>query len=148
MTWSSSDAWLLTAAYVTEENPLSLRSLFAAGDGINHAIFTEEEIDHGLTRLEAAELACLDGETIVLTDDAKRLCDQAVKSSPYILDGMERVETALRNIDLTGKEFTPVDVPKRALRAALEQYQRMRLGQSPSSGTKTRKAAQARPFES
>ena len=63
MTWSSSDAWLLTAAYVTEENPVSLRSLFAAGDAINHAIFTDEEIDHGLTRLEAAGLACLDGET-------------------------------------------------------------------------------------
>jgi hypothetical protein len=60
----------------------------------------------------------------VLTDDAKRLCDQAVKSSPYILDGMERVEAALRKIDLTGKEFTPAEVPKRALRAALEQYQR------------------------
>ena len=124
MTWSSSDAWLLTAAYVTEENPVSLRSLFAAGDGINHAIFTDEEIDHGLTRREAAGLACLDGETIVLTDDAKRLCDQAVESSPYIFDGMERVEAALRKIDLTGKEFTPVEVPKRALRAALEQYQK------------------------
>ena len=118
MTWSWSDAWLLTAAYVTEENPVSLRSLFAAGDGINHAIFTDEEIDHGLTRLEAARLACLDGDTIVLTDDAKRLCEEAVKSTPYIFDGMKRVETALRSIDLTGKEFTPAEVEACSRRSA------------------------------
>jgi hypothetical protein len=124
MRWSWSDEWLLTAAYFTEENPVSLRSLFAAGDAINHAIFTDEEIDHGLTRLEAAGLACLDGETIVLTDDAKRLCEEAVKSTPYIFDGVKPVEAALRKIDLTGKEFTPVEVPKRALRAALEQYRK------------------------
>ena len=124
MTWSWSDAWLLTAAYITQENPVSLRSLFAAGDSINHAIFTDEEIDNGLTRLEAAGLARLDGETIVLTEDAKRLCEEAMKSTPYILDGTERVEAALRKIDLTGKEFTPADVPKHALRAALEHYQK------------------------
>ena len=51
MKWSWSDAWLLTAAYFTEENPVSLRGLIGAGDAINHAIFTDNELDHGLTRL-------------------------------------------------------------------------------------------------
>jgi hypothetical protein len=120
--WSWSDAWLLTAAYFTEENPVSLRSLFAAGDAINHAIFTDDEIDHGLTRLQAAGLAHLESEAIVLADDAIRLCEEAVKSTPYMFEGTKRVEAALRKIDLTGKDFKLVEVPKPAVRAALEQY--------------------------
>ena len=123
MKWSWSDAWLLTAAYFTEENPVTLRSLFAAGDAINHAIFTDVEIDHGLTRLEAAGLAHLDGEAIVLTDDAIHLCEEAVKSTPYMFESTQKVEGALRKIDLAGREFKPVDIPKDAVRRALEQYQ-------------------------
>jgi hypothetical protein len=123
MKWTWSDAWLLTAAYFTEENPVTLRGLLAAGDAINHAIFTDVEIDHGLTRLEAAGLAHLDGEAIVLTDGAIHLCKEAVKSTRYMFESTEKVEGALRKIDLTGMEYRPVDVPKDALRRALEQYQ-------------------------
>ena len=61
MNWSWSDAWLLTAAYFTQENPVSLRGVIGAGDGINHAIFTDDELDHGMTRLTAAGLARLEG---------------------------------------------------------------------------------------
>ena len=122
MNWSWSDAWLLTAAYFTEENPVSLRGLIGAGDSINHAIFTDDEIDHGLTRLTAAGLARLEGETIVLTDEAIRLCEEAVKSTPYMFESTKKVESALRTIDLTDKKLTPVEVPKPAVVAAIKQY--------------------------
>lgn len=122
MNWAWSDAWLLTAAYFTEENPVSLRGLIGAGDAINHALFTDNEIDHGLTRLEAAGLARLDGDTIVLTDEAMRLCEEAVKSTGYMFEATKRVEAALRKIDLSGKEYKPVEVSKPAVVAAIEQY--------------------------
>jgi hypothetical protein len=122
MNWTWSDAWLLTAAYFTEENPVSLRGLIGAGDAINHAIFTDDEIDHGLTRLTAAGLARLEGGTIVLTDEAIRLCEEAVKSTPYMFESTKKVESALREIDLTDKRFEPVEVPKPAIVAAIEQY--------------------------
>jgi hypothetical protein len=123
MKWSWSDAWLLTAAYFTQENPVSLKGLFAAGDAINHAIFTDEEIDHGLARLDAAGLARLEGEAIRLTDDAIRLCEEAVKTTPYMLESVDNIKAALRALDLTERELKPVDVPKAAVRAALAQYQ-------------------------
>jgi hypothetical protein len=120
--WSWSDAWLLIAAYSTQENPVSLRGLIGAGDGINHAIFTDNELDQGMTRLTAAGLARLEGETILLTDEAVRLCEDAVKTTPYMRAAMKAVEVALREIDLTGKEMDPVVVPKPAVVAAIEQY--------------------------
>jgi hypothetical protein len=122
MKWSWSDAWLLTAAYFTQDNPVSLRSLIGAGDAINHAIFTDDELDHGLTRLEAAGLARLEGEAIRLTDEAMRLCEEAVKSTPYMLESVTRVEAALRRIDMAGKDPPRVQVPKAAVQAAFEQY--------------------------
>ena len=122
MNWSWSDAWLLTAAYFTQENPVSLRALIGAGDGINHAIFTDAELDNGMTRLTAAGLARLEGETIVLTDEAVRLCENAVKTTPHARAAMKAVEVALREIDLTGKEMEPVVIPKQAVVAAIEQY--------------------------
>lgn len=122
MKWTWSDAWLLTAAHFTQENPVTLRGLIGAGDGINHAIFTDDEIDHGLTRLSAAGLARLEGETIVLADEAIHLCEKAVGTERYMLEAVDAVEVALREIDLTGKEFEPVVVPKQAVVAAIEQY--------------------------
>ena len=122
MNWSWSDAWLLIAAYSTQENPVTLRGLIGAGDGINHAIFTDNELDQGMTRLTAAELARLEGDTIVLTDEAVRLCEDAVKATTYMLDAVRAVEVALREIDLTGKDLDPVVVPKPAVVAAIEQY--------------------------
>ena len=122
MNWSWADAWVLTAAYFTQENPVSLRALIGAGDAINHAIFTDDELDSGLTRLNAAGLAQLEGEAIVLTDAAMRLCKDAVETTPYMLEAMKAVEAALRKIDLTGKEMDPVVVPKPAVVAAIEQY--------------------------
>ena len=122
MTWSWSDAWLLTAAHFTGENPVTLRRLFGAGDAINHALFTDNELDSGLTRLQAAGLARLDGDKIVLSDEALRLCREAVDSTGYMFGATKTVEAALRTIDLGGKDLDPVEVPKDAVVAAIEQY--------------------------
>ena len=47
-----SDAWLLLSIAVSSGNrPVALHKVIAAGDGINHAIFTEDELLGGLQRL-------------------------------------------------------------------------------------------------
>jgi hypothetical protein len=120
--WSWGDGWVLTAAYFTQENPVSLRALIGAGDAINHAIFTNDELDGGLTRLTAAGLARLEGETVVLTDQGIRLCDEAARTTPYMLETLEAVAAALREIDLSGTDIEPVVVPKPAVAAAIKQY--------------------------
>lgn len=47
-----SDAWLLLAIiYASRHEPATLAKVIAAGDAINHAIFTPAELDQGLARL-------------------------------------------------------------------------------------------------
>lgn len=52
--FEASDAWLLLAIILAAGNDVaSLAEIVAAGDGINHAIFTEDEMESGLYRLSA-----------------------------------------------------------------------------------------------
>ena len=48
-----SDAWLLLSLICSAE-PADRERLRAIGDHINHAIFTDEELEGGLTRLQRA----------------------------------------------------------------------------------------------
>ncbi len=46
------DGWLLAAIALASGNrPALLWEIIAAGDALNHAIFTDEEIESGLARL-------------------------------------------------------------------------------------------------
>jgi hypothetical protein len=48
----ASDAWLLLAIVIAAGNTTAnLKEIIAAGDGLNHAIFTPEEFEGGLYRL-------------------------------------------------------------------------------------------------
>ena len=52
-----SDAWLLLAIVRASANgKAGMQEIIEAGDGINHAIFTDEELEGGLARLTAAGL--------------------------------------------------------------------------------------------
>jgi hypothetical protein len=55
VTYVWSDAWLLLAILYAsrEEGGASLKQVTAAGDSINHAIFTADELEGGLSRLSA-----------------------------------------------------------------------------------------------
>jgi hypothetical protein len=58
-TWA--DAWLLQAiAMAGRDGPAALADVIGAGDALNHAIFTFEELDGGLARLRAAGLIATD----------------------------------------------------------------------------------------
>ena len=49
----TSDAWLLLALIYAQE-PADRERISRVGDGINHAPFTDEELEGGLQRLQAA----------------------------------------------------------------------------------------------
>jgi len=121
MNWSWGDAWVLMAAFYADERPVSLASLFAAGDALNHALFLDDELQHGLTLLSAAGLARLDGEVIVLSDDGIRLCEEAIGSTEHMRGALKQVEKLLEAIDLSGTDLTPVTIPAAAVRSAIEE---------------------------
>lgn len=55
--FTSSDTWVLLAAvYGGAEKGADLDAIISAGDYINHAILSYEELDGGLARLQAANL--------------------------------------------------------------------------------------------
>jgi hypothetical protein len=120
VSWSWSDAWVLTAAYVIARNPVSLSDLVAAGDYINHAILTDEELEHAFTRLTAAGLVEVTGDAVLLTEDGLALCRAAVDPPREILTATDNVERALREIELG--ELTPTAIAPEILRAAKERY--------------------------
>ena len=124
MTWTWTDAWLLTAACMTEENPVSLRSLIAAGDAVNHALFTDDELNRGMTNLAAAGLAEWNGEAIVLTDAGMHLYKRAATPTRYMLQAMENVEAALREIPLDESGLAPIELPRDAIIEAVTLYQK------------------------
>jgi hypothetical protein len=121
--WSWTDAWLLTAACMTEENPVSLRSLFAAGDAVNHALFTDEELNRGMTNLAAAGLAEWNGEAIVLSGRALGVYEQAAAGARYLDQVMENVEAALREIPLHESGVARIELPPAAISDAVTRYQ-------------------------
>jgi hypothetical protein len=53
--WEFADAWFATAV-ASQQNPCDLADVIAAGDAIDHAIFTREEIQQAVSRLAGAGL--------------------------------------------------------------------------------------------
>ena len=63
-----SDAWLLQAiAYAEKNAPATLKDVIAAGDAINHAIFTYAELQTGLAKLLAAGYIRHEGDKFSLS---------------------------------------------------------------------------------
>jgi len=55
--YESSDAWLLLAIiYARKNGEASIQAIIEAGDATNHAVFTSEEVEGGLSRLAAGGL--------------------------------------------------------------------------------------------
>jgi hypothetical protein len=65
-----SDVWLLFAIKTAQGRGgrATLEDILAAGDGLNHAIFTFDELRGGFERLERAGLLVIEGAECKLTD--------------------------------------------------------------------------------
>ncbi len=72
-TWS--DAWVLTSLLLSGEKTVTLVALMAVADGINHAILMTGEVNHALSLLCANGYLEVDG-TISLTDRVEAVKDK------------------------------------------------------------------------
>jgi len=55
--YQGADAWLLLAiVYANKSGEANLEGIIEVGDGINHAIFTAEELKGGISRLTSGGL--------------------------------------------------------------------------------------------
>lgn len=69
-----SDAWLLLAIiYAGGGGAANLERIIAAGDGINHAIFTRDELESGLARLTSGGYVEEEGGLFSATDKVMRV---------------------------------------------------------------------------
>ncbi|MGC3968499.1 MAG: hypothetical protein QM775_14310 [Pirellulales bacterium] len=92
----TSDAWLLLSLIYARE-PSDRDHLRVVGDFINHAIFTDEELDGGLDRLMQAGHAVVEKGRYSPSPQVLAWYDSltAGKSRTYVSKDLERVEKLL-----------------------------------------------------
>jgi hypothetical protein len=74
--FTSSDAWLLLAVAVAAgDRDAPLVSVIAVGDGINHAIFTPQELRRGTAKLLAGAFIRYQSGRYSLDEAGRVLCD-------------------------------------------------------------------------
>jgi hypothetical protein len=82
-------AWFLLAALVSSENQqTTLTKIREAGDYLNHAVFSDQEIVWSLAYLEEKNLLVRNGNMIVLQPAALELQKKASKKNKNILKVM------------------------------------------------------------
>lgn len=93
-----SDAWLLQAIICAggRENGASLFDIIRTGDGLNHAIFSNDELESGFARLTSGGLITAKGELFFATNEAVELYEQASKRSGSPLTIRERLAKKLK----------------------------------------------------
>ena len=94
--FTSSDVWLLVAIAMAEsEPPVRLPAILFAGDYVNKAVFTSQELRRGFSKLtQAGYVVDADG-TYSLSDAARRLVMETEKRSRNWYDTWKEVEKEL-----------------------------------------------------
>lgn len=91
-----SDAWLLQAIICSDkEQGASLYDIISIGDALNHAIFTDEELESGFARLTEGGLIEERDERFFATTDAKEIYSKASSKSRSMFTILERLEKAI-----------------------------------------------------
>lgn len=90
-----SDAWVLLSL-IYARVPSTRPHLRSVGDHINHAVFTEEELEGGIQRLQAAGYATEENDLIQPTQSVLTWYDNAGSAKRrYVRSDMKRVEMFL-----------------------------------------------------
>ena len=95
-TFVSSDAWLLLALLYAKE-PATRARIREVGDFINHAIFTDKELDEGLSRLLSVNYVVANEKTYHVSPEVLRWYESQSKGKKHthVFKDMERVERYL-----------------------------------------------------
>jgi hypothetical protein len=114
--WEFADAWFATAVAI-QENPCDLASVIAAGDAIDHAIFTREEIQQAVSRLVGAGL-------LLVSDDGKFALTSAGADRLERRQGglIEQVDSALELLREVPVEEVAWSITEDAVRSAYVSY--------------------------
>jgi hypothetical protein len=99
-----SDAWLLfSIALAGGDDGASLSRILAAGDYINHAIFTGDELRGGLSRLTARGWVMHDGGRFSLVGQARDLSDSLCSSRRSVSRALKDFEKLIRSVGDDGQ---------------------------------------------
>ncbi|MCC6643648.1 hypothetical protein IT411_02765 [Candidatus Peregrinibacteria bacterium] len=94
--FQKSDAWLLLAIVMAAvEGRASLAQIVEAGDYINHAVFSDQELNGGLERLGRIGLLSKNGDMIVVEKEAVNLHEEASRKTKNLIKIMENLEKLL-----------------------------------------------------
>ncbi|OGS22173.1 MAG: hypothetical protein A2252_04185 [Elusimicrobia bacterium RIFOXYA2_FULL_39_19] len=92
--YSLSDAWLLLSIMLSvKEETVSLKNVIAAGDFIQHAIITRDEINSGICKLQSDGFIGYKNKIFVLTQKTKDAFKLNKRSK--ILSDLEKVYSKL-----------------------------------------------------
>ena len=131
-----SDAWLLQAlVYAARESPPRLRNVIAAGDAIEHAIFTHAEFSGGVSRLVAAGYATFQAGELLPTSSGLTLVGAVSPEAPLlqVKAAVTRSLNARAHPAQAPPELNPI-VPARVFEEAVAAY-RARFSAAPEGGT-------------
>jgi hypothetical protein len=106
-----SDAWLLLATSATRKpTSASLAATVVAGDAINHAVFTREELSGAINRLgRAGYLSFVEPNELIITSSGAALLREVMTAAAGWHDRQARLEQLLNIHDKT-----PLPDPRKA----------------------------------
>ena len=115
--WVFADAWVLTAIAVSTR-PCSLTDIVAAGDGLNHALLLDAEVDGALGKLQGSGLVLVTAEMrFDLTPESAALVE---RRRGNLFSQIDSVLSRLGQVPVSDQQFA---LPPGALQEALNTYQ-------------------------
>ncbi len=123
-----SDVWFfLTIAIFSKDKytPIYWGYILAIGDGLNHAVFTPNEIINGLKKLLATGLIEINDNRIRLTDFGMKLknkCVLSIDKCQEIMNGLTYGDLMIKsNVNELSSLFTP-NILKKEIQKYVDKY--------------------------
>jgi hypothetical protein len=122
------DAWLLLSIALKDgPDGVDLRGIIAAGDYINHAIFTEDELRGGLFRLTRTGCISQVNSRYHLVGRANEIREELMAACPTVAKSLDRFSEFLKT-ELYAISDIPVgncsDLTNETVRRAYRDYQK------------------------
>ena len=93
-----SDGWLLSTLLIIRKGKLQLKDILTIGNILNHAFFTLEEVNNGLSRLESENYIELKDGKFSLTEKSKNFVKKNKKHFEGCIDRQVRYSRILSDV--------------------------------------------------
>lgn len=105
-TFSNSDGWLFASLLYVQRRKLNLSHLIMVGNTLNHAIFSLEQINGGLSRLENEDYICFKKDRLFVTQKGKQFYKTHKKCFELCIPRQVRFSEIFSQIPLTKQTLT------------------------------------------